>query len=298
MTRRIHPTAVIEPGAELAADVTVGPHAVIGAGATIGAGTHVRANAVIHGCCRIGRENDIHPGAVIGGEPQDLKYRGEPTCVEIGDNNIIRECVTVNAGTEGGGGRTRIGSRNLVMAYVHLAHDCDIGDDCILTNGAQLAGHIRVEDRAIISGMVAIHHFVTIGSLSFVAGLSAVRSDVPPFMIAEGNPARVRKLNVEGLRRRGMDGEVTRALKEAFRLLYRSEMSRAEALAELGKMEIASLPAVRTLLEHYRASEAGFQGRALEAHRTDRCRNNGNGNGNGSDGGAPVAAAASKSAPA
>ncbi len=298
MARRIHPTAVIEPGAELAADVEVGPHAFIRSGAVIGPGTRIRAGVIVEGCCRLGRGNDIHPGAVIGGEPQDLKYRGEPTCVEIGDDNTIRECVTINAGTEGGGGRTRIGNRNLIMAYVHLAHDCAIGNDCILTNGAQLAGHITVEDMAIVSGMVAIHHFVTIGSLSFIAGLSAVRSDVPPFMIAEGNPARVRKLNVEGLRRRGLGGEVTRALKEAYRVVYRSDLSRAEALDRLEAMKIASLPAVRSLLEHYRASEAGFQGRALEAYRTDRCRSNGNGTTPDADVPAKAGTGASKSAPA
>jgi UDP-N-acetylglucosamine acyltransferase len=277
MATEIHPTAVVDPTAELDADVAVGPYAVVGPHVRIGGGTRLRAHAQVAGRAVLGRDCDIHPGAVVGGDPQDLKYKGEDSTVVLGDGNIVRECVTINRGTALGGGKTVLGDHNLVMAYAHIAHDCILGNRCIITNGTQLAGHIKVEDMAILSGMVAVHHFVTIGTLSFIAGLSAVRKDVPPYMIMEGNPARVRKLNLEGLKRRGMSTETTRALKEAFRILYRSEKSRLDAVAEIESLPIAEDYAVENLIQHYHASENGFQGRALEAFRKDRPKGNGGG---------------------
>ncbi|MCX7935388.1 MAG: acyl-ACP--UDP-N-acetylglucosamine O-acyltransferase, partial [Planctomycetota bacterium] len=204
MAAKIHPTAVVSLDAEIGDNVEIGPFSVIGPRVRIGDGTRLRNHVTVVSHTAIGCGCDIYPQAVLGGEPQDLKFRGEESVLVIGDHNIIRECVTINRGTALGGGRTVIGDRNLIMAYVHIAHDCRIGNQCVITNCAQLAGHIVVEDMAIISGMVAVHHFVTIGTLSFVAGLSAVRTDVPPYMIVDGNPARVRKLNLEGLRRRGV----------------------------------------------------------------------------------------------
>jgi len=270
MPTRIHPTAVIDPSAEIADEVEVGPYAVIGPECRVGAGTRIQAHAQLVRRTVVGQRCDIYPFASLGAEPQDLKFRGEQTDLWIGDGNTIRECVTINRGTALGGGKTEIGHRNLIMAYVHIAHDCRIGNQCILTNGAQFAGHIVVEDMAIVSGMVAIHHFVTVGQMSFIAGLSAVRTDVPPYMIVEGNPARVRKLNLEGLRRRGVPAESIQALRKVFRRVYRSELSRAQALEEIGGTDLARDPAVQTLIAHWRASEAGNQGRALEAFRTDK----------------------------
>lgn len=267
---KIHSTAVIDRTAELADGVEVGPYALIGPRVIIGAGTRLRPHAVIVSDTVIGSGCDIYPGAVVGADPQDFKYQGEPTELIIGNHNKIRECVTINRGTSLGGGKTLLGDRNLLMAYAHVAHDCIIGNDCIITNSVQLAGHIKIEDMAIISGMVGIHHFCTIGAMSFVAGLSAVRSDVPPYMIVEGNPARVRTLNLEGLKRRGIPAESVRALKEAFRLVYRTDMSRAEAVEKIEGLPLAQDSAVKNLIEHYHASEAGVQGRALEAFRTDK----------------------------
>jgi len=267
---KIHPTAVVSADAELDDDVEIGPFTVIGPQVRIGCGTRLRNHVTVVSHTVIGSGCDIYPQAVLGGEPQDLKFRGEESSLIIGDYNIIRECVTINRGTALGGGRTIIGDRNLIMAYVHIAHDCRIGNQCVITNCSQLAGHIAVEDMAIISGMVAIHHFVTIGTLSFVAGLSAVRTDVPPYMIVDGNPARVRKLNLEGMRRRGMPPASVQALKEVFRLIYRSDLSRAQVVESLEHNPLAQDPAVQNLIRHFRASEAGCQGRALEALRADR----------------------------
>ncbi len=272
MSANIHPTAVIDRSAEIADGVVIEAYAIVGPRVVIGENTRVRSHAHIVCDSVIGRNCDIHPGSVLGGDPQDLKYKGEESRFVMGDNNIVRECVTINRGTGLGGGRTVIGNNNLLMAYSHIAHDCIIDNHVIITNCAQLAGHIRIEDMAIVSGMVGIHHFVTVGTMSFLAGFSAVRTDVPPYMIVDGAPARVRKLNLEGLKRRQVPQESIDALKKVFRMIYRSEMSRAEAVAKIRETELASDPVVRNLLDHYGASEAGYQGRALEAFRQDNCR--------------------------
>jgi UDP-N-acetylglucosamine acyltransferase len=270
MATKIHPTAIVDASAEIADGAVIDPYAIIGPNVKIGEGTWVRSSAQVVAHTTIGRNCNIYPGAIVGGEPQDLKFKGELTGLTIGDNNTIREFATINRGTGLGGGKTVIGNGNLIMAYVHIAHDCILGNQCVITNCAQLAGHIVVEDMAIISGMVAVHHFVTIGTMSFLAGLSAVRTDVPPYMIVEGSPARVRKINVEGLRRRGVSPESAQNLKDAFKLVYRSDLTRAQALEQIAGMPIASDPLVKNIVEHFHASEAGHQGRALEAFRADK----------------------------
>lgn len=271
MAAKIHPSAVIDPTAEIGDQVEIGPGAIVGPKVVVGEGTVLRAHSQIIRHTRIGKGCDIYPSAVIGGDPQDLKYRGEDTELVIGDHNTIRECATINRGTVQGGGKTVIGDRNLIMAYVHIAHDCEIGNHVVITNLAQLAGHVRVEDRAILSGMTAVHHFCTVGTMAFLAPYSGTRSDVPPYMIADGQPAKPRTINSEGLARNKVPEEIIHALKDIFKLLYRGEgTTRAEALEKIEAMPCANDPVVRHLINFYHASEAGVQGRALEAHRADR----------------------------
>lgn len=272
MGTTIHPTAVIDVSAELADGVEIGPGAVVGPHVVLGEGTRLRAHSQVIAHTTLGRGCDVFPGAVVGGEPQDLKFKGEVTRLIVGDGNIIRECATLNRGTAIGGGQTVIGDRNLIMAYVHVAHDCIIGSECVITNLAQISGHVKVEDKAIISGMAAIHHFCSVGTMAFVAPYSTVRQDVPPYMIAEGNPAKVRKLNVEGLRRRQVPTETVAHLKDLFKMVYRSELPRSEALEKIEDLPHASDPYLSHLIQFYKASEAGYQGRALEAFRNDRVR--------------------------
>ncbi len=245
---RIHPTATIAPGAELHATVRVGPYAVIGDRVRVGANTSVGAHAILEGPTLIGENNRIFPGAAIGLEPQDLKYRGDETWVEIGDDNLIREYVTINRAT-GAGEVTRIGSGVLLMAYTHIAHNCTIEDGAIIANNVALAGHVCVEAKARIGGIVAVHQFVRIGSLSMVGGMSRIDRDVPPYVTVEGNPARVRALNSIGLQRQGFAADEIAALKQGFRLLYRSDRTFAAALSALDPLcEYGSLQHLRDFL--------------------------------------------------
>jgi UDP-N-acetylglucosamine acyltransferase len=267
MSREIHPTAVIETGAELGDGVTVGPYAYVGAEVSLGAGCVLHHHATVTGFTRMGPGNAVHPGAVVGGPPQDLKYRGERTELIIGEGNTFRECATVNLGTAGGGGKTVIGDNCLLMAYTHVAHDCIIGDRVVIANSAQLAGHIRIRAGAVVSGMAAVHHFATIGRLSFVGGLSGVRQDVPPFMLVEGNPARPRGLNLVGLKRNGIGEESVAALKKAYRTLYKSDLSRSQAIEKIRGDGLIEVPEVQELVESFEESEQGRCGRALEAGR-------------------------------
>lgn len=236
MTTLIHPTAVIHPRAELHPTVQIGAYAVIGERVKVGPGTVIGHHAVIEGWTEIGARNQIFPGAAIGLEPQDLKYDGAASLVKIGDDNLIREHVTINRAT-GAGEATVIGNRNLLMAYVHVGHNCLIEDRVIISNGTALAGHIRIESRATISGVLGIHQFVHVGQLAMVGGMSRINRDVPPYMLVEGNPARVRSLNKVGLQRAGLataeDGKTMQALKKAFRILYRSGLTLNEALEQL-----------------------------------------------------------------
>jgi len=231
-TTLIHPTAVIHPGAKLHPTVQIGAYAVIGDNVKVGSQTKIGAHVVLEGPTEIGERNQIFPGAAIGLEPQDLKYDGAPSWVRIGDDNRIREYVTINRAT-GAGEATVIGDGNLLMAYVHVAHNCVLEDSIVIANGVALAGHVHIETKATIGGVLGIHQFVHIGRLAMVGGMSRIDRDVPPYMLVEGNPARVRSLNLVGLKRMGMNGESLGALKKAFRTLYRSDYTFNQALKEL-----------------------------------------------------------------
>ena len=233
MKDRIHPTAVIERGAELDSTVEVGPYAVIGAKVKIGARSTVGAHAVIEGDTTIGQDNRIFQLAAVGAIPQDLKFAGEQTRLLIGDGNSIREFATVHLGTAHGGGITRIGSRCLIMANAHVAHDVQLGDGCILANSAALAGHVLVEDRVIFGGLSAVHQFTRIGRLAFVSGGAMVTQDVPPYVTVQGDRAEVVGLNTVGLTRAHFDAEAMARVKSAYKILYRSKLGLREAVAHV-----------------------------------------------------------------
>lgn len=262
----IHPTAVISPNAELAADIEIGPYAMIGEHVKLGPGNVVHQHVTLAGHTIIGNGNVFYPGAVIGTLPQDLKYRGETTYLEIGDNNTFREYVTVNVGTELGGAVTRIGNNNLVMAYSHIAHDCVIEDNTILANLATFGGHVRVESHAVFGGLVGVHHFVTVGKYAFLGGMSRIVQDIPPFMMVEGNPARVRSLNLIGLKRCGFSEDRIEAIKFAFRKLYRDQCLMSQAIEAIESSDYYTED-VKVLIQFLRNSDRGRFGRALEANR-------------------------------
>ncbi|HDP90347.1 MAG TPA: acyl-ACP--UDP-N-acetylglucosamine O-acyltransferase [Thioalkalivibrio sp.] len=229
----IHPTAIIDPGAELAATVSVGPYSVIGADVIIYEGTTIGPHVVIQGPTRIGRDNRIFQFCSLGEEPQDKKYRGEPTELVIGDRNVIREYCTFNRGSVQGTGSTSVGSDNWIMAYVHIAHECTVGDDTVFANGASLAGHVHVEDCAILGGFTLVHQFVRVGAYSFSGMGSGLLHDLPPYVMVSGNPAQPHGLNTEGLHRRGFDKDRIARLRWAYRTLYRDGLRLEEAIAEL-----------------------------------------------------------------
>ncbi|MBN1919002.1 MAG: acyl-ACP--UDP-N-acetylglucosamine O-acyltransferase [Verrucomicrobia bacterium] len=252
----IHATAVIDPAAELDEGVEVGPYAVIGPHVCIGAGTKIYPHAVIDGRTTIGARCEIFPGATIGLRCQDLKFRGEKTSVRIGDETTIRECVTINSST-GEGSATVVGSRCLLMAYCHVAHNCTLGDDVIMANVASLAGHITIEDKAILSGLAGVHQFVRIGTMSMTGGASKVNQDVPPYALSDGNPCRVRGVNAIGLKRRGVVQETREALHHAFKVLFFDGHPMTRAI-ELLDAEGPHAPEVAHLIEFCRASERGI----------------------------------------
>jgi UDP-N-acetylglucosamine acyltransferase len=225
--------AVVDRAAEFAGDVSIGPFSVIGPGVVIGAGTWIGPHVVINGPTRIGKENRIHQFASIGDAPQDKKYAGEPTGLEIGDRNVIREYVTINRGTRQHGGMTRVGDENWIMAHAHIAHDCRVGNRTVFANGASLAGHVSVDDCAALGGFTLVHQFCAIGTHAFCAFGSVINKDVPPFIMVTGNPARTSGLNAEGLRRHGFSEVTRKALRQAYRTLYRSNLSLQEALERL-----------------------------------------------------------------
>lgn len=236
MTTLIHPTAVIHPKADLHPTVQVGPYAVIGEQVKVGEGTVIGAHVVVDGQTEIGARNRIFPGAAIGLEPQDLKYDGSPNLVKIGNDNHIREYVTIHQATNAGE-MTTIGNGNLLMAYVHVGHNCVIDNHVIIANSVALAGHVHIESRARLSGVLGVHQFVHIGRWAMIGGMSRIDRDVPPYMLVEGNPSRVRSLNLVGLRRAGIaeeeGGKTFQALKKAFRILYRSGLTLNQALEQL-----------------------------------------------------------------
>jgi UDP-N-acetylglucosamine acyltransferase len=253
----IHPSAIVHPEARLASDVSVGPFTIIGAQVEIGAGTRIDSNVLIEGRTRIGRNNRIFPFASIGAAPQDKKYAGEDTAVEIGDGNTIREYVTINRGTVQDAGVTRIGNDNWIMAYVHFAHDCQIGSNTIFANYCGLAGHVHVEDWAILGGMTLVHQFVHIGAHSFTSMGTYLPQDLPPYVTAAGNMAKPYGINSEGLRRRGFDAKTIATLKRAYRALYRSGLSLQEARGELERLA-ESCSAVRPIVEFLARSARGI----------------------------------------
>ena len=243
MTQRakIHSTAIISPRAQLDSSVEVGPYAVIGAQVEIGAGCRIGSHAVVEGPTRMGERNVIHPHAAIGRDPQDRKYRrGEPSRLEIGSENTIREFVTINRGTEEGGGATRIGNGCWLMASAHVAHDCVLGDDVVMANCASVAGHVRVGNHVTMAGFAGAHQFCRIGDYGFVGIYSGVTRDVPPYVLVAGQPPKPRGVNVVGLRRHGFDAGQRANIERAYRTLYRKELSRAEAsrtIAELARSQ-------------------------------------------------------------
>jgi UDP-N-acetylglucosamine acyltransferase len=249
----IHPTAVIDPAAELDEGVGIGPFAVIGAGVCIARGTMVGPHTVLRGPTEIGLDNRIFQFASIGEDPQDKKYAGEETRLVIGERNVIREFATVHRGTAQGAGETRIGSDNLFMAYSHVAHDCRIGDNVIMANAASLAGHVHVDDWAILGGFTLIHQFCRVGVHSFCAMGSVVTKDVPPFVIIGGHPAEPRGINVEGLRRRSFPGATIQHLKNAYRTLYMSNQKLDDAVRALGE-QTAACPEVGLMADFVAAS--------------------------------------------
>ncbi len=270
----VHPTSIIERGATLGEAVTIGPFCHVGPAVTIDEGTELRSNVCVYGHTSIGKQCVVWPGAVLGGDPQDLKYAGEDSRLIIGDRNEIREHVTIHKGTDADTGVTTIGHDNLIMAYAHIAHDCTIGNHVIITNTVQLAGHVFVEDHAAIGGASAVHHFVTVGAYAFVAGMTRVVHDVPPFMFVEGNPARVRAVNAVAVQRHKLGKDALAGLKHAWRLLYKN-IAEGEgightvaALAEL-KATYPDHPQVQRVIAAVERATAGSFGRYRESLRRD-----------------------------
>jgi len=258
---QIHPTAIVDPGAELAESVRVGPYAVIGAQVRIGEGTTIGAHCTIEGPTTIGRDNRIFQFASLGAEPQDMKYRGEPTELVIGDRNTIREFCTFNRGTAQDVGITRVGDDNWIMAYVHIAHDVQLANRTVLANNATLAGHVHVGDWAIVGGLSGVHQFTKIGAHAMIGFQSHVSQDVPPYMTVSGNPLGVHGFNAEGLRRRGFSAERIAQVKQMHRLLYRKGLSLDQAKAEIEalKGQVAEGDAdIALLLDFLAASTRGI----------------------------------------
>ncbi|MDA1081353.1 MAG: acyl-ACP--UDP-N-acetylglucosamine O-acyltransferase [Gemmatimonadetes bacterium] len=255
MTPLIHPTALVDSSAEIAADVTIGPWAFVGPNCTVGAGSVLAMRSVLESHVRLGANVSVGIGSVLGGLPQDLKFEGEETWVEIGDGTTIREYVTVNRGTSESF-KTTVGTNSFLMAYVHLAHDCHIGNNVIISNGTQLAGHVTVEDHVGISGLSAVHQFARIGQHAYLGGLSRVVKDVPPFVRAVGNPTKLYGLNSVGLQRRGFTAATIAELKKAYRLFFRSELNVTQAI-EQAKTDLKPLPEVQALIAFLEASERG-----------------------------------------
>jgi len=253
----IHPTSIISPRAEIGADVKIGPYCVIGDHVVLGDRCVLHSHVVMDGPCRIGKENEFFPFAMIGGKTQDLKYIGEPTHLEIGDSNVFRENTTVHRGTHAEI-PTRIGNHNLFLCYSHVAHDCQLGDHIIMSNNATLAGHVVVGNHAIISGLTAVHQFCRVGEHSITGGCSKIVQDIPPFMIVDGNPASTRGLNVVGLQRRGFSEDDIRALKSAYkRLFLKKDINMSVAISSLKATSAAAHPHVHSLIAFVEGSSRG-----------------------------------------
>lgn len=257
MKTRIHASAEIDPAAGIAEDVEIGPYAVIGPDVRIGSGSIIGSHAVISGHTTIGAGNHIHSFVSLGGPPQDKKYSGEATRLEIGNHNTIREFCTFNCGTSQDAGVTRLGDHNWIMAYVHLAHDCQVGNHTIFANNAQLAGHVHVGDHAILGGFTVVHQFCRIGAHTISAMGTIILQDVPPYVTVSGNPARAYGINAEGLKRRGFDADALIALRRAYKTLYKSGLTLEEARRELER-QLPHCPQIGALLEFFTVSSRGI----------------------------------------
>lgn len=255
MTAFVHRSALIDSGARLGADVEVGPFAIIGPGVEIADGCTIGPRATLERNVRLARGVRVGQGSILGGDPQDLKYQGEESWVEIGESTVIREYSTINRGTAASG-ITRVGARSFIMSYVHLAHDCHVGDGVIIANSTQLAGHVTVQDRASLSGLVAVHQFTTIGSHAFVGGCSRVNQDIPPYVKAVGNPIELYGLNSIGLARAGFPADTVAALKRLYRLFFNSELNLSQAI-DRARIELPLLPEVENFLEFVSRSQRG-----------------------------------------
>jgi len=253
---KLHPTAIIDPRAELDSGVEVGPYCVIGAGVKIGRGSKLQSHVAIQGRTTLGEGNVVFPFATVGSVPQDLKYQGEPSELVIGNRNTIREYVSLNPGTAGGGMITRVGDQNLLMMHCHIAHDCIVGNRNVIANGATLGGHVVIEDFIIVGGLVGIHQFVRIGTGAILGAGSMVSKDVPPYCNATGDRAKLHGLNLEGLKRRGFDKAVIDAIHKAYRIAFHSKLSTAVALTKI-KQELPSIPEIDKFVSFIADSQRG-----------------------------------------
>lgn len=253
----IHPTAIVDSSARIARGVSIGPYSVIGAEVEIGEGSWIGPHVVVNGPTRIGRENRIFQFNSIGDIPQDKKFEGEESSLEIGDRNTIREYCTINRGTRHGGGITRVGNDNWIMAYVHVAHDCQVGSDIIMANNATLAGHVTIGDHAVLGGFTLVHQFCSIGRHSFSAMGTAIGKDVAPYVLVAGQPATTRGLNNEGLKRHGFDADALRLLRRAYKAVFRSGLKVEESIRELNTFGAES-PEIQALVEFIKASTRGI----------------------------------------
>ena len=252
----IHPTAIIHPKARIGAGCEIGPYCVVGEHVALGDGCKLHSHVVIDGHTNLGKENEIYPFASIGLKTQDLKWKGGVTRTEIGDGNTFREYVTIHSAT-GDGEVTRVGSHNHILAYCHVAHNCALGSHIIMSNVATLAGHVTVEDHAVIGGLAAVHQFCRIGKMAMIGGCSKVVQDVPPFMMADGNPAETRTVNKTGMERNGVSEDAQGALRKAYKILFREGLTVSNAIAKVEK-QLPPLPEIRHLVQFVRASERGI----------------------------------------
>ncbi len=253
----IHPTAVVEPGAELAEGVSVGAYAIVGPQVHVGEGTNVGSHTILDGLTEIGANCRIGAHVIIGAPPQDVKYHGEPTRVVIGDRTLVREFATIHRASTGGSGVTRVGPDSFIMAYAHVAHDCQLAEGVIMANQASLAGHVEIGQYAVIGGLTGVHQFVRIGEYAFLGACSAVLQDIPPYVKAYGNRAKPFGLNVVGLRRHGFSIEAVHALKQAYRILFISGLNTSQALAQL-EQELSGSPEVRRFIDFVKRSQRGI----------------------------------------
>ncbi|HBS28381.1 MAG TPA: acyl-[acyl-carrier-protein]--UDP-N-acetylglucosamine O-acyltransferase [Phycisphaerales bacterium] len=263
----VHPTAIVHPRAELHESAVVGPYSVIGAGVRVGARTVLHNHVTVQGPTTLGEDNIVYPYAVLGAEPQDLKFKGHDTCLEIGSRNRIREHATVHRGTELGGGKTVIGSDTLIMVGVHIAHDCVIEDQVVIANATMLGGHCLVEFGAGLGGGAGVHHFTTIGTLSFVGGMARVNRDVPPYLVVEGSPAEPRKINTTALLRRGWSPEQVERLRAAYKALFRDHDTPVALAMEALRARHADCAPLMRLCDFLERTQDGIHGRHLESLR-------------------------------